>query len=91
VTHQVANVLGPDILLKMNTNECHSSGGVHSPTESRSHSDLLKLPPYVPPIEWSAILAAEHKVVFLSHLPGREPFGGLAGAMRAERLDRLSR
>jgi hypothetical protein len=34
--------------------------GASLPAESRGLVDLLKLPSYVPAVEWNTILAAEH-------------------------------
>ena len=42
----------------------------------------------MPAVQRRSIPAAEYEIVVLPHLPRREPFGGQAGAMRAERLNR---
>ena len=44
--------------------------------------------PYVAAVQRRAVLAAEHEAVFLPPLPRGEPFGGLTGAVGAERRDR---
>jgi hypothetical protein len=71
----------------MDTNECRSSRGVHAPAQPGGLGDLLELLPHVPAVQRRSILTAEYEIVLLPHLPRREPFGGLAGAVGAERLD----
>ena len=70
----------------MDTKECRSSLGVRSPPRL---ADLVIFRNPFRTCQRCSVLTAEHEVVFLPRLPSREPFGGLAGVMGAERLDRL--